>query len=431
MLINPLPIIITLVGVYMLIKLRFFLLLHPLRTGRKLGEALGHRSALRSLCLALAGTLGVGNVLGVCVGISVGGAGSVFWMLVSAPFAAVLKYSEVTLSADSRSRSDCGGASFGGMFYVIKDRFRRLGAPLAVLYATGVLLLGLVMGAGLQSNAVRGVTGGFLDTPPTVLGALFALVIIFSVIKGAGIIEKITAVVIPLTTIVYIAITSAVIIASSDRLVQVIADIIDSALTPLGAVGGALGFLTMGAVREGFCRGLLSNEAGAGTSGMAHAREGRLSPSSLGLMGVVEVVFDTVILCSLTAFAVLTALPEGVGSLSGMELILSAVVSTLGAPLAHAVRLCVFLFAYSTVICWYYYGCEAHRFLFGDRPPYLYFPLYTLFVFLGFLIDSAHLITLTDFLMLILTLLTCLTLIKSSDRIRELSELGGLIKLKR
>lgn len=432
MLVNPIPIIITAVGIFLLIKLRFFFIFHPVRTGRKLVGAISVGSAFRSLCLALAGTLGVGNILGVCVGLSVGGAGSVFWMLASVPFAAVLKYSEVTLCADNLS---CpwgnDGRSHGGMFYVMRRTWRCFGKPFSVIYAVGVLLLGLVMGAGLQSNAVRGVTNGFLDTPPTVLGGIFALILIFSVVKGAKIIEKITALVIPMTTVIYILLTCAVIIICSDRLPTVVSEIMSEAFTPGAVGGGILGFLATGAVKEGFSRGLLSNEAGAGTSSMALARDSRLHPSALGLMGIAEVVFDTVLLCSLTAFAVLCAIPEELASLSGMELILSAVGSVLGTPFADTVRLCVFLFAYSTVICWYYYGCEAHRFLFGERVPYLYFTVYVFFAFLGFVTDSGLLIYFTDILMLVLTALTCVTLTKNSGRIRRLSELGGIIELKR
>ncbi len=432
MLVNPIPIIITAVGIFLLIKLRFFFILHPVRTGRRLVGGMRVGSAFRSLCLALAGTLGVGNILGVCVGLSVGGAGSVFWMLASTPFAAVLKYSEVTLCADNLSRPwGDDDASHGGMFYVMRGTWRHLGKPLSVIYALGVLLLGLVMGAGLQSNAVRGVTDGFLDTPPAVLGGIFALILLFSVVKGAKIIEKITAFVIPVTTVVYILLTCAVIMICSDRLPEVVSEIMTEAFTPGAIGGGVLGFLTTGAVKEGFSRGLLSNEAGAGTSSMALARDSRLHPSDLGLMGIAEVVFDTVLLCSLTAFAVLCAIPEELSSLSGMELILSAVGSVLGTPFADAIRLCVFLFAYSTVICWYYYGCEAHRFLFGECMPYLYFPIYIFFAFLGFVTDSGLLIYFTDLFMLVLTLLTCVTLIKNSGRIRRLSELGGIIKLKR
>lgn len=428
MAVNPLPIIITLVGAYMLVKLGFFFILHPHRVGRELLRALKNRSLRRNLFLALAGTLGVGNVLGVCVGISVGGAGSVFWMLVSVPFAAVLKYSEVALSSDCRikSRSEDGG----GMAAVMRQTLGKGGVTLSLLYAACVLLLGLVMGAALQSAAVRSVTGEIFDTPPVVLGFLFTVLIVLSVMRGEKIIEKITSIAIPVTTIIYILVTVAIVTVNLEGLGSVIQEIFLDAVTPKAASGGLLGFLTTGAVREGFSRGLLSNEAGAGTSSMALARE-EGEPRVLGLLGIVEVFFDTFLLCTLTALAVLSVYHGGASMPFGLELILDAASLSLGSVFSLIIRLCVVLFAYSTVICWYYYSTEALYFLSGKKSAILFTPLYAAFVLLGFLFESSAFILLTDALMLILTCLSCLTVIKSSDRVRKLSEPYMNIKIVR
>lgn len=415
---NPLPIIIALTGAYMLVKLRFFFIIHPIRAVRAIRRGMRGNGAFSSLCLALAGTLGVGNVLGVCVGLSVGGAGAVFWMLVSSVFASALKYSEVSLSASYKT-----GEREGTMVEVVGQSWGKMSGKVKWVYSFSLLLLSLVMGAALQSNAVTGAFVEICDTPPYIVGVFLALITLLSVIGGVKIIEKITVVAIPVTTIIYIILTLSVVIINNASIPRVLGAIWKGAFSPEGAAGGIIGFLTGGAVKEGFCRGILSNEAGAGTSTVAHGRTGASSASVLGLMGVVEVVFDTVILCSLTALAVLSSLPSLEGGGDGMSLIMLAISGTLGEGFGPLLLGVVFLFAYSTVICWYFYGAESCTRLFGRRACRVFMPFYVAFVFLGAVTGAAGLISVTDLLMLILCSVCCLTLLKNSDRITTLSEL--------
>ena len=151
MLYNPLPIFISAIGLYFLIRLHFFFILHPIRVGRQALSAIKEKGAFSSLTLALAGTLGVGNVLGVAVGIIVGGAGSVFWLFISVSFSAVIKYCEVVISSD---RESLYFGEKGGMYPVIKASFSRFGGLLSTLYALLCLLLSFFMGAALQSLAL-------------------------------------------------------------------------------------------------------------------------------------------------------------------------------------------------------------------------------------------------------------------------------------
>ncbi len=419
---NPLCIIVALTGVYLLARLRFFFILHPIRTARHVFNGIKRRDTARSLFLALSGTLGVGNIVGVAVGIIVGGAGSVLWMLVSTVFAAVLKYSEVTLSTDGITRNLDG--AHGGMHYALSRFFGKFGGVLATVYSASVILLSFFMGASLQSAAlVRGV-GAIFDTPPTVIGVLLAFCVLFSVVFGTRIIEKITAVVIPLTTIIYIILTVLIIFTCRERLGSALGSILFGAFCTRGLFGGALGFLFSRAVSEGFSRGLLSNEAGAGTSSIAHARGSSLHPSMCGLMGIVEVVFDTTLLCTLTALAILTAVPDPSAYTDGISLVTDAAL-TLGTPALAVLALCISAFAFSTVICWYFYGTEAFYALFGKRGVIL-LPFYLAFVVLGSRLPSSPIIFVTDILLLIMTVITSALLIKKSDRICTLSEGFGL-----
>ncbi len=414
-------------GIFLALKLRLFFLLHPLRTARVLLGAMRKKGAVRALFLALAGTLGVGNIAGVAFGIAVGGAGSVLWMLVSAVFAAVIKYCESALAADMRD------GSHGGMMYVIKSSFKSLGKPLSVLYASLCLLLSLVMGAALQTKTV---VAAFeeLGFSPLVCAVSFTALVMLAITRGSEKIDKITVYIIPLTTLAYIFLSFFVIFKNYARIPEVLSDIIGSAFSAPSILGGAVGALSSRAVSEGFSRGLLSNEAGIGTSSLAEARASNSSPAECGLLGMCEVIFDTVLLCTLTALSVLLSMPEGAASMSGMQLVISAFSSSVGALAAPLLTLLVLAFAYSTVICWYFYGSECVRFLFkSDRKTVQLFfcLLFTLSLSLSFSFSEASLIFLTDLIMLPMAALTLISLTKNSERALHLSEHYGLIKSKK
>ena len=419
---NPLAFIVTVTGLYLLVRLRFFFIIHPFRTAKNMLRGLCRGDTLRSLFLALSGTLGVGNVIGVALGIIIGGAGSVFWMLLSTVFATVIKYAEVSLCTDGICRKSDG--THGGMHYALVRFFGRRGGILAIVYSTAMILLSLFMGASLQSAALVGSIGEIFNTPPTVIGILLAFLVLFAVVFGTKIIERITAAVIPLTTIVYIALCLAIIMTCRDRIVLAVGDILRGAFLSRGVFGGALGFLSSRALSEGFSRGLLSNEAGAGTSSVAHARGGSLHPSMCGLMGMVEVLFDTTVLCTLTALAILTAVPEYADFESGVALVIAAT-RPLGSTAAIILAACIAAFAFSTVVCWYFYSSEAQLALFGRIHPF-FLPIYLSFVILGVYIPERPMLFVTDTLLLVMTAITSMLLIKKSDRICTLSEGFGL-----
>ena len=421
---NPLPIILAAVGTYFLIKLRFFFILHPLSTLSRGIRAISDKRAFRSFSLALAGTLGVGNVFGVAIGLIVGGAGSLFWLFISMFFAMIIKYAEVVITSDNLYHD---ADAHGGIYYVIKTSFTKCAKALSSIYSLSVLGLSLVMGAALQSDAVCESTLATTSVPRISLAVFFVLLIASAIVGGTSKIEKITSVIIPLTTIIYIFITSCVIFANFDGIATVLENIFTSAFSFRSALGGSIGFLLSAPLREGFARGILSNEAGAGTSSIAHARSGVLSPASAGILGIFEVWFDTGLLCMLTGFSILLSVPDPSVFDSGMALVTFAVGNLFGTVGKCAVIFSVFAFAFATVVCWYYYGSEAWGALFGKKKRVAFTPLFLLFVFVGCYVDSMLLIAMTDALMLVATILTVLALIKNSDRIIALSENGGVM----
>lgn len=425
---NILPIILAAVGGYFLLRLRFFFILHPIRTVTRGLRSIKDKRAFRSFTLALAGTLGVGNVFGVALGIMIGGAGSLFWLFISMFFAMVIKYAEVVITGDNLFHD---GDTHGGIFYVIRSSFRLLSRLLSVIYVVSTLLLSLVMGAALQTDAIEESLAYLTPVSPLVLGIFLVLLTLITIMGGTDKIEKITAIIIPLSTIIYIFMTLSVIVININSLKEVIKSVVSSAFKIDSALGGALGFLLSSPVREGFARGILSNEAGAGTSSMAHSRSGVLSPASLGILGILEVWFDTGLICMLTGLAILLSVPDVSLFSGGMQLVTYAVGNVFGIAGKWVLLFIVFAFAFATVICWYYYGSESWSAIFGKRKRGLFLPLFLLFVFLGCFLDSLVLVFMTDALMLAATVITVSTLIKNSDRIEYLSEIGGVMNSQR
>lgn len=419
-----LPIILTAVGTFFLVKLRMFFIIHPIKTLSRGVRAIKDRRALRSFSLALAGTLGVGNVLGVAIGMIIGGAGSLFWLLISMFFAMVIKYAEVVIVSDNLFHDT---DTHGGFFYVIRSSFARFGRSLSIIYSLAVLALSCILGAALQSDAIIESLSELCTVPSDGVALVITVLAFISIIGGAKRIEKITSIIVPLTTIIYIIMTFGIIMENFESLPFAIKHIVASAFSFESMLGGGIGFLISAPIREGFSRGILSNEAGAGTSSMAHARSGLLSPASAGILGIFEVWFDTGLICMLSGISIILVVPDPSIFESGMQLIMYTVGSLYGTLGKYVMLFCVFSFAFATVICWYYYGLESWTCVFEKKSRALYLPVFLLFVYIGCFSDSYTLVRITDALMSIATILTLSALIKNSDRIKHLSENGGVI----
>lgn len=342
----------------------------------------------RTLLLALSGTLGVGNITGVASAILIGGAGSVFWMLVSALFAIVLKYRESTLSYRS------GGV---GMTCALEPL--PLGRILAPLWACLALALAFVMGSALQSRAAVGALVTHLSLPRLPVALALALLVLLLVRRGADRVASRLAFTLPLASLVYIVLCLTVIVAHRDALPTVLRAILDGAFSGEGLLGGTVGTLTSVALRRGTFAGLLSNEAGAGTSTLARHEE--CDEQGAGRISILEVVFDTLVLCPLSALTFLLGAPEGAQTPS--ELCRAAFSSVLGDAYAAPLSLAMLLFALSTVLCWFVYATRllSYRKKGSDR---LSLP-FVFCILLGGLLPELWLISLSDLLLFFLSLL--------------------------
>ncbi len=454
-----LPLLVTFAGAYMLIRLRAFFILHPIKTLRAGAHALKDRDVRSSFILALAGTLGVGNIFGVAMGIILGGAGSVFWLMISALFSCVLKYSEVLMSASykkdpctEKDITDLGGSKKRGRSgsvlceksaikctdpsadgeiksselgtpLSIKKAFARSGMFLSLLYSALCLALALVMGASLQSRSISGTIEATLGTSRLIIAPMLVIIVLILTRGGAEKIEQTTRKLIPLSTMIYISATFFVIFSNFSHIPAAITEIISSAFSLKSAASGVLSFAFLSALREGYARGIMSNEAGVGTSSFAHSRERGITPAESGILGILEVLFDTVFICGITGLAIVISVPDSAAYTSGMSLVLAAF-SPLGQYAAPMLIFCVFCFALSSVVCWYFYGDESRKNLFGNKGRRIYAAAFILAAGLGVFLPDGFSVRFTDIILLFMSLPTLAAIIKSSDRIVRLSELG-------
>lgn len=376
------PAVILAVGVFYLLQLKGFFLLHPIRVIRMLwGSAASTNkgiSSLKALTLALAGTLGVGNIAGVASAILIGGPGSIFWMLLSALLAMGIKYAEVVLAVLTR-RSD--GAHFhGGAMYYLP------GKAIPVQFAGICLTASFGLGNLIQVRAAADALEECFFIPGWVTGLLFAVLTALVIGGGVQSIASFTVRLIPFLTLGYVLLAVSILLPNIDRIPAVISMIVSDALSPAAAAGGIGGFLCNEGLRIGISRGILSNEAGCGTAPIAHAEaENIKSPAQQGLWGIFEVFADTVLLCTLTAFVVLLSYDRlaDCGE-NGMLCAMRSYMLWLGKPAEILLSVSSALFAFATVVCWAHYGLEALYFLCPGRlPRRIYIVCYVACAFAG------------------------------------------------
>ena len=362
------PPVLIIAGIYFAVRLRFFYILHPVRTVRLMTARRGDGiSPFRAATMALAGTLGVGNITGVCAAIASGGAGAVFWMWVSAFAAMSVKYAETALAVIFRRRDN--REYYGGAPYYISDGLptgRRTASVIGALFAVMCVINSFTVGGVLQVNAAARSASDFLSVPAYAVGIVLAILTVAAVTGGARRISTVTVYLIPAVSALYILMCVAVIVICRDALPEVVRRIFTDAFSLRAAAGGGGGYMISAAIRYGVVRGVITNEAGAGTSPTAHACADAYSPEAQGCLGIFEVFADTILICTLTAFAVLSA---GGGALIGAgDAMATATASfslVLGGWSEGVLSVSVFVFVLATLLSQHYYARIAIRHLGG------------------------------------------------------------------
>lgn len=399
------PVLLLAAGLFFTFKLARFFFLRPGRVADGLLRAAreGGGSPFRTLSVALAGTLGVGNITGVALAIYCGGPGAVFWMWVSAFVAMFLKYAEILLAFHARVVGTDGELHGGAMYYIRRLVPGRVGRGLSGIFAVLCIFASLTLGGVIQTSAAAQAAQSVFGLSPVLVGAVFALVAAAILSRGIRRVEAVTSALIPLLCIVYAALSVVAIFLRREALPEVLSSIFREAFSLRSGSAGVAGFLSAGAFRYGVARGLVSNEAGCGTSPIVHAGSSVRDPAAEGIFGILEVLVDTVLLCTLTALVLLTS---GVPPCEGSAYVILAYRSVLGRMAAPFLALSIALFAFATVLCWAHYGSESLSYFTKSRRAHaVLFGVTVLSVFLGAMIRASILWEMTDLVLALMTIL--------------------------
>ncbi len=341
-------------------------------------------SQFQALATALASTLGTGNIVGVATAITAGGPGAVFWMWVSAFFGMMTNFAEKILGIYFRYKNESGEWTGGAMIYIERGLGQR---RLAFLFSFFCLVASFGIGNIAQVNGIAASLESAFSLPPFASGA--ALSVLVGLVIGGGL-KRIAAVserIVPLMSVLYIAAASAVIIANLGRVPAAFREILEGAFSPRSAGGGIMGYAMSRAARFGVARGIFSNEAGLGSSVIVHSASDVKEPVEQGMWAIFEVFFDTMVICTLTALAILSTGSHRIHGLDGAQLPFHAFSSVLGAAGEYVVTFSITLFAFMSVIGWSHFGAKSAEYMGGGKIVPLYRLFFAAAVFFGAVSD--------------------------------------------
>lgn len=393
-------------GVFLSIRLRFVQV-------RRLPQALksvsacdrdacasGAISPMQSVCTALSGTMGTGNIAGVAGAIALGGPGAVLWMWLAAFFGMATKYLEVALAVRYRRRN-AQGEWIGGPMYVMEACLGKKARFLAKAFCICGILSSFGMGNATQVNTLSGSLYTLVQafswplgeqalrwTVGIALTCITALMVLGGMRRIARAAEKL----LPFVSTVYVLCMLLVIIMHAERILPALRQIFLSAFAPRAVLGGAAGISLKTAIGTGVTRGIFTNEAGMGSSAIAHAAAHGATPHRQGLLGIFEVFVDTFLICTLTALGILTsgsAIPYG--QAAGAELTTQAIATVFGTRMsALLIALCMACFALSTLLAWSFYGMRCVEYVFSGRGVRVYLTLFALLATPFSVMDAAR-----------------------------------------
>ncbi len=335
----------------------------------------GEVSHFQALATAVSGTVGLGNIAGVAIAISLGGPGATFWMILAGLLGMATKMAECMMGVKYR-REHADGTVSGGPMYYLRDGLAErgmagFGKVLAVFFS--IFMIGGAVGGGnmFQSNqataqivAVTGGEGSFLADNSWIVGLVFAAAAGAVIIGGIKSIARVTEKIVPFMAVLYVTACIIVLIWNFTSIPEAIGSIFSGAFTPEGVAGGAIGALIVG-----FQRAAFSNEAGLGSASVAHSAVKTREPATEGFVAMLEPFIDTVVICTMTALTIVItgAYQNPDASELGGVALTSQAFETVLPWFPNVLALAVVLFAFSTMISWSYYGMKATGYLFGDN----------------------------------------------------------------
>lgn len=382
-------------GIYYTIKLRF---IQVRRFGEGMRLVFGHFSLkgkrgengemtpFQSIATAIAAQVGTGNLTGAATALISGGPGAIFWMWVSAFFGMSTIYAEATLAQKYKVVKD--GKVTGGPVYYIKAAFGgKLGKMLAVAFAVLITVALGFMGNMVQSNSIGAAFNEVfisrnIEMPSIVIGLILAVFAAFVFIGGTARLAAVVEKIVPVMAFIYIAGSIILLLMNISAVPEAIKMIFVGAFKPSALFGGALGITVQQAIRYGVARGLFSNEAGMGSTPHAHARATAKNPHEQGLAAMISVFIDTFIILNLTAFSILSTGVFDSGKV-GIALTQAAFSVSFGSFGDIFIAVCLFFFAFSTILSWHFFGEVNVKYLFGEKAVKIYSAIVILFIILG------------------------------------------------
>ncbi len=363
----PMLVLLLVSGALLMVKTRFFLFRKSDLIVRKTIGSLGAKkqqgiTSFQAVTTALAGTLGVGSIVGVATAITMGGAGALFWMCVSALFGMMCKYGEVVLAMHYRHKEN--GVSYGGAMYVLEKGCRM--PVLGVLFALFCILASFGIGNITPTNTIVESVRVYLPLPPLFITALLA-VLVASLIFGKGNrIMRLNEKLIPFVSVLYIAACGYLLFLHREHLFSAVLFVLQDAFAIDALEGGIGGFVISKAIHFGVSRGVFSNEAGMGSSPLSHAGVVDANPVEQGFWGIFEVFFDTLVICLITGMMILTSDAYGLG-LEGAALVIACFQEGFGVWGGILFACAIVSFALPSILGWYYYARECIHYLFTTK----------------------------------------------------------------
>ena len=380
----------------------------------------GEVTHFQALSTALSATVGTGNIAGVATAISLGGPGALFWMWMTAFFGMATKFTESTLALKFREIDEHGSVSGGPMYTLLHGLKMKRTAAAFALFA---MIASFGIGNLVQVNSV---VDGLVFIEPDLkdynwaIGVIMSLLVGMVILGGVKRIAKVASTIVPFMAMAYIAVAFVVLLMHFSEIPSAFGTILNHALNPWAVGGAAVGE----AIRWGVARGLFSNEAGLGSSPMAHAAATTKEPVREGLVAMMEPFVDTLVICSMTGLAIVVtgaylSAPEGV---EGAALTAYAFNSAIGDSGALVVGGGLALFAFSTIIAWSYYGDRSAKFLFGEKAVLPYRIIFTILIVVGATIPLKLVWNIADVTNILMALPNLLALVLLATMVNKLKQ---------
>jgi AGCS family alanine or glycine:cation symporter len=411
------------VGLYLTIKLRFVQLrgfrhsLSVIRGQYSCKDDPGEVTHFQALSTALSATVGTGNIAGVATAISLGGPGALFWMWVTAFLGMATKFTESTLALKFRE-IEHGDVAGGPMYTLLHGLNMKRTAMLFALFA---MIASFGIGNLVQVNSV---VDGLAYVMPELkqnawlVGVIMAIVVGMVILGGVKRIAKVASAIVPFMAMGYVSVAFVVLLMNVNEIPAAVMTILNHALNPWAVGGAAVGE----AIRWGVARGLFSNEAGLGSSPMAHAAATTREPVREGLVAMMEPFVDTLVICSMTGLVIVvtgayTSAPAGA---EGAALTAYAFSTAVGDAGGVVVGVSLALFAFSTIIAWSYYGDRSAKFLFGEKAVIPYRVIYTILIVVGAIVPLRLVWNIADVTNILMALPNLLALVLLASLVKTM-----------